>query len=506
MAKSAGANRRNDENKINPGIKITLIVVAVLCVVMLVYTAVDALGIIDRSTTAMTVGEDKISVTELNQYYRSTRSSFLNENAYMLSMYGYDLTSGTFDLQTCLYDSSMTWKDYLMKQAQNIAKEVSLLYQEANANGYEMSADDQEQYDQYMQSLEEAAEEYGVSTSKYCKLLYGSGTRLSDVESYYQKRVYTAGYYNTVVEGFGIDDAAVRAYYEENADDYDEMNYYLYSVKYDTFTYDADSTEEGAPTSEEEAEKMTEEAKEAARQEAEALMARMNGTGADFDSVCAAADEEFTTGKTQTVVSSLSEDSDIGAWLLESGRKAGDLTVAEDENSSAMCVLLYEGREENDDYTVAVRHCLIAFETAETDATEEEVAAVETANEGKKTEAEALYAEWKAGDATEESFIAMTQEHSADNADEGGLYTGVYQGQMVTAFNDWCFDESRKPGDTDIVESEYGYHIMYFVENEGLSYLTDIRDTLESEKYEEYLTGLESACTITYNNTAIDMM
>ena len=35
MAKSAGANRRTDENKINPGIKITLIVVALLCVVML---------------------------------------------------------------------------------------------------------------------------------------------------------------------------------------------------------------------------------------------------------------------------------------------------------------------------------------------------------------------------------------------------------------------------------------------------------------------------------------
>ena len=33
---------------------------------------------------------------------------------------------------------------------------------------------------------------------------------------------------------------------------------------------------------------------------------------------------------------------------------------------------------------------------------------------------------------------------------------------MVQAFNDWLFDPSRKPGDTDIVETEYGYHIMYF--------------------------------------------
>ena len=35
-------------------------------------------------------------------------------------------------------------------------------------------------------------------------------------------------------------------------------------------------------------------------------------------------------------------------------------------------------------------------------------------------------------------------------------------GQMVTEFNDWCFDESRQPGDTGIVKTSYGYHIMYF--------------------------------------------
>ena len=34
---------------------------------------------------------------------------------------------------------------------------------------------------------------------------------------------------------------------------------------------------------------------------------------------------------------------------------------------------------------------------------------------------------------------------------------------MVETFNDWCFDESRQPGDTGIVKTNYGYHIMYFV-------------------------------------------
>ena len=34
---------------------------------------------------------------------------------------------------------------------------------------------------------------------------------------------------------------------------------------------------------------------------------------------------------------------------------------------------------------------------------------------------------------------------------------------MVTAFNDWCFADERKPGDHSIVKTEFGYHIMYYV-------------------------------------------
>ena len=90
MAKSAGANKRNDENKINIGIKLTFVAVAVLCVIMLAYTVVDSMGILDRSTTAMTVGEDEITVSELNKYYHTTRSSFLSEYGDVLMMYGYD--------------------------------------------------------------------------------------------------------------------------------------------------------------------------------------------------------------------------------------------------------------------------------------------------------------------------------------------------------------------------------------------------------------------------------
>ena len=224
MAKSASANRRNDENKINPGIKLTLIVVAILCVVMLVYSVCQSMGVLDRNTTAMTVGEDDISVTQLNQYYHTTRNGFLNQYGSYLSTYGYDLSSAAFDMQNCMFDSTKTWKEYFMEEAKAAAEEVSILYQEAQKAGYTMSEEDQKNYDSYLDALKNAAENNGYSVRKYVKALYGTGTKLSDVEAYYSKRVLASGYYQTVVEGFGIDDAAIDAYYDENSDDYDELH------------------------------------------------------------------------------------------------------------------------------------------------------------------------------------------------------------------------------------------------------------------------------------------
>ena len=108
---------------------------------------------------------------------------------------------------------------------------------------------------------------------------------------------------------------------------------------------------------------------------------------------------------------------------------------------------------------VNVRHILITPEKAEDakESTEEEWDAA-------KTKAEELLAEYEK-DPTEDKFSALAKDNSTDpgSASNGGLYENVYPGQMVQTFNDWCFDDSRQPGDTGIVKTDYGYHVMYFV-------------------------------------------
>lgn len=104
--------------------------------------------------------------------------------------------------------------------------------------------------------------------------------------------------------------------------------------------------------------------------------------------------------------------------------------------------------------------------------------------------AEEVYQEYLDGEKTEDAFAALAETYSEDNADEGGLYENVTKGQMVEAFDAWIFDESRQPGDTDIVETEYGHHIMYFVSEGENDFADDIRDSFENEKYQELVDEL----------------
>ena len=83
-----------------------------------------------------------------------------------------------------------------------------------------------------------------------------------------------------------------------------------------------------------------------------------------------------------------------------------------------------------------------------------------------KEKAEKLLQQWKDGKATEESFAELVADNTADtgSATTGGLYEDITpNSNYVKEFLDWAVDMSRKTGDTGIVKTEFGYHIMYFV-------------------------------------------
>ncbi|MDO5444060.1 MAG: peptidylprolyl isomerase [Eubacteriales bacterium] len=146
--------------------------------------------------------------------------------------------------------------------------------------------------------------------------------------------------------------------------------------------------------------------------------------------------------------------------------------------------------------TVAVRHILVKA-VADEDGTY-----TDEAKEEAKAKAEDILKEWEDGDATEESFAELAEQYSEDEGSNtnGGLYDDVMEGQMVTEFNDFCFDEARKSGDTAIVYGESGsyagYHVMYFVGEGDPADNETGRSYILSERLNEWVAELAEKETV----------
>lgn len=132
-------------------------------------------------------------------------------------------------------------------------------------------------------------------------------------------------------------------------------------------------------------------------------------------------------------------------------------------------VLAEEGITKEMGNIANVRHILVipegGVENEETGETEYS----ETDMKACYQEAEKILNEWKAGEATEESFGELANKYTEDEGSSttGGLYEGVAPGSnYVENFLEWAIDVSRKEGETEIVETEFGYHIMYYVSGE----------------------------------------
>lgn len=168
---------------------------------------------------------------------------------------------------------------------------------------------------------------------------------------------------------------------------------------------------------------------------------------------------------------------------------------------------------ENDIYedskTVDVRHILLfpegaTSETIRTDTFSDEAWA------SAKTKAEELLEQWLSGNADEDSFAELANQYSDDGTKDettglgttGGLYTDVAQGDMVDAFDAWCFDEARQVGDYGIVQTEYGYHIMYFCGSEPL-WLTYAQNDLLTERANQFLEEATAKYEMTVDYSAI---
>lgn len=144
--------------------------------------------------------------------------------------------------------------------------------------------------------------------------------------------------------------------------------------------------------------------------------------------------------------------------------------VPVDKNEMAK---FYKDNKNNLDHAV-IRHILIKCDKNETDDVVAE----------KKKLAEDILEKVNKG----EDFAALAKQYSEDtgSVDNGGMYD-IRHGQMVPEFEDWAF--SHKAGDTGIVQTTYGFHVMKLdnIYNTLESQTKEIESAYKSDKYQKAL-------------------
>ena len=489
-------------------------VILVIAIVIGISQYISNSGIRENKTVAVTVGEHQLSNAELNYYYIDTINNFYSQNGSYAAMFGLDVT---VPLDEQIFDESTgeTWADYFLESAKNNAATIYALADAAKAAGHTLSEDEVANLDNMVNTYDAYAVMSGYpDTDTYLKAMYGRGANKKNFRAYVENNMLAESYNTAYSNSLTYEDADLRAAEAENYDLFSSYDYNYYLVSASRFLEGGTTAEDGTVTYSDAEEAASVAAAEAA---AKAIVESDITTVEAFDAAIAAMEinseyEDPVSSITYNAQSYSSIDEDMAQWLSDEARKEGEIGMvannslsADGETSSVTgyYIMFFRGENENDFPMKNVRHILVQFEGGTADEmgnttyTDEEKSAAKTA-------AETILNEWKSGEATEDSFAALAAERSNDTGStaNGGLYENVYPGQMVTAFNDWCYDESRKAGDTGIVETEYGYHVMFFVGNSQETYRDfQIRNQLASADHATWYNEIVSNVTVTDGDT-----
>ena len=461
----------------------------------------------------MTVGSNELSNADLNYFYIDTVNNFYSQNGSYAALFGLDVTK-PLNAQFTGEEDGETWADYFLNSAKSNASAVYALCDAAAAAGHTLTEDEMASVDAAVNNMAMYGTIYGYSNAEgYLKAMYGNGATEESFRNYAEKTLLADSFQAAYADSLTYEDADLRAAEAENFDKYSSYAYNYYYLAASRFQEGGTTAEDGTTTYSDE-EKAA--AVAAAEEAAKTLTAAEITTAAELDAaiaalpINAASTTAASTRYDAQRYTSISEN--IAAWLADDARVEGDLTyianASTDENGNedilGYYVVRYESTNDNTFVLKNARHILVQFAGGTTDEATGVTTYSDEEKAAAKSAAEEILNEWKAGEATEDSFAALATEKTQDpgSAENGGLYEDIYPGQMVAAFEDWCYDADRKAGDTGLVETEYGYHVMYFSGNSEETYRDNmIRTDLTNAALTEWYNGIVSSAAVTDGDT-----
>ena len=500
-----------------------MILVLVIALTVFGIRAVNQSGVIQKNTVAAVIGEDKLNSVELGYYYadavNEVYSTWYSQystytDAYLQAAMGLDPTL-PLDEQYENEEEGITWADYFLEEALASAKRDYALYELAMAEGYTLPEEEQTNLDTALNNIATYASLYGYNNAdKYLQASYGYGATEESYRTYAQRSAIADSFYTAHEDTLVYEDAAIREYEKDSAHKYDSFNYTSAYMSYTEFLTGG--------TTDEETEEVTysDEEKQAAREALKAAAEKL-ATATSVEELKQFAEEiEMPEGESISVTETKDQlytgiNGTLSDWLIEEDRKDGDIAAIpnnatdtegnETGDTNGYYVVIFHSRTDNAVPMGNVRHLLVQFEggtedetTGETVYSDEEIAAA-------KEEAEGYLKTWKEGEATEDSFIELVKEHSDDtSAAEGGLFEDIHpNSSYVENFLNWSIDSTRKAGDAEVIQTEYGFHVMYYVGTDELTYRDYMITTeMRAADQEEWYNGILEPVTAALGDTS----
>ena len=507
----------------------TVFVIAIIAVFVagLIFAGINIYtnsGLVEKHTVAATVNGEEINSVHLSYYYtdtiNATYSQWSQNYGESLEMFlGFMGLDATKPLNEQQYDENITWADHFLDSALEQAKSEYLLCAAAEADGFTLTDAEKQALADSLTQLEIFSGAYGYpDVDTYLRSVYGPGADKDSYYAYSEKSALASAYYNAHNDSLSFDDAAIRAYEADKFNQFSSYSFATYHLSYTNYLTGGTQAEDGSTvyTHEEE-----DAARAAAMADAELLSAATTVEELDHAIAQLPVNEGSLNAKSTVFNNSLYStiSTMYRDWLTEDGRKEGDTKVVAYESDEThddghthtvtndFYVVLFLNSEDNITKMANIRHILVKFEGGTTD--ENDITTYSDAEKAAaKTEAEAILEELAAdGTVTEDEFAEKANAVTDDTGSSttGGLYEHITpeEGVYVESFKDWAMDPARTAGETGIIETEYGYHVMYYVGDDAMTYRDYmIAEQMRTESMTEWYEGILATGTATLGNTS----
>ncbi len=477
---------------------IMVIVIAVLAFLgVRYYTVPNSNEKMNPGNVALTVGDTDVSIGMYNYYY-----SIITQNYIQYANYGYYQLDTTTDYSkqktTDSNGKQTTWANLFVSDTVNQIQYITSYYEKAVKEGVTLTKDQKSSINEQLKSLKESASAADKSVDEYISETYGEHCGYATLKKMLEQCYIAENYFQKHQVETKVDEKEIDEYYKKNKDNYSEISFAYLQLPFEEKTK-ADVQKK--------AEKYASQIKNVKQMKkliptaCKSLIDQYVSAGY-FENAeeCAKAIAESV--ETSITKSDTSFGADTAKWLFDSNTKKGECTSITDEENSIVYVVLKTGDPAvQDEEVYSVRHILITPESKSD--SEDDSSSEDTQKEKKYTEeewqaaekeAEKILDEFNSGKKTEYEFALLAEKYSDDTESTskgssnifGGLCAGSKLGQMVSPFEKWSIDKSRKYGDTDIVKSDFGYHIMFFI-NDTQYYKYQCETKIKQQKEDDFV-------------------